>query len=517
MRKNKSGREKNGFSMMVLDDDMTITAALHAYFDAAGYQVTTENDPEYALVRMKEHHYDLLLLDYLMVPLRGDQVVSRLRQFDQETFIILLTGHKELAPPLNTIRELDIQGYYEKSDRFDQLELLVESCVKSIRQLQLIRKYRDSLGQMVNALPQIHQLQPMETIMCQVLESLPDLINRKDGFIVIYPKYLHGMQEGLEQPDYFYVGRGRYPLQNPESASDLFDVKAIQGVLSSGKIAFSGDTCLLPLIRENEEPFGVLGADMDASVQTMAPSLLQIYARQASTAILNALLHDLINQKKDELTHAYSRLQDSYMETIRMLRLAVDAKDIYTRGHSDRVAFYAHKLADMLEKDDAFVERVRLAGLFHDVGKIGVSDQILSKDSRLTDSEYEAVKGHPARGAAILSAISRFKDITNIVLAHHERYDGQGYPNALRGENIPLEARIISIADAFDAMTSNRKYRNDSSLEHAKAQLIEGKNTQFDGKLVDLFLQLLEQYDEMQKQLEWTYSATVSSENRQRK
>ena len=146
--------------MMVLDDDMNLTPALQAYFEANGYDVDTDNNPVQALERMRDSHYDILLLDFLMEPLCGDEVVSRLREFDRDIYIILLTGHMELAPPLNTLRELDIQGYYEKSDRFDQLALLVESCVKSIRQMNIIRDYRDGLARILEASPSLNRLLP---------------------------------------------------------------------------------------------------------------------------------------------------------------------------------------------------------------------------------------------------------------------------------------------------------------------------------------------------------------------
>lgn len=153
MRKNRKGAVSNEFRLLVLDDDEMITLALRSYFQGSGYQVEIESDPLKAIERVRQEHFDILLLDFLMSPICGDKVVEQIRQFNHELFIILLTGHKDLAPPVKTIRELDIQGYYEKSDKFDQLELLVESCVKSIRQMRTIRSYRDGLGEIVADMP----------------------------------------------------------------------------------------------------------------------------------------------------------------------------------------------------------------------------------------------------------------------------------------------------------------------------------------------------------------------------
>ena len=131
MRQHKQNPSENEFSILTLDDDPIMTSTIQAYFQRSGYRVDVENDPHSAIERIRQGKYDILLLDFLMSPICGDQVVEEIRKFNQDLFIILLTGHKSMAPPIMTIRALDIQGYYEKSDRFDQLELLVESCQNS--------------------------------------------------------------------------------------------------------------------------------------------------------------------------------------------------------------------------------------------------------------------------------------------------------------------------------------------------------------------------------------------------
>lgn len=146
MRKHKNTGRKE-FSILTLDDDPLMTSTLQAYFQRSGYQVDAENDPYKGIERVRTGNYDILLLDFLMSPICGDQVVEEIRAFNKDIFILLLTGHKSMAPPVQTIRSLDIQGYYEKSDRFDQLELLVESCVKSIRQMRDIKAYQTELAE----------------------------------------------------------------------------------------------------------------------------------------------------------------------------------------------------------------------------------------------------------------------------------------------------------------------------------------------------------------------------------
>ena len=510
MRKNRAGLKKNGFRMMTLDDDPIIIESLRAYFESSGYQVDTETDPVRALERMKETQYDILLLDFIMQPFCGDVFVSRLRQFDPKVFVILLTGHRELAPPLNTIRELDIQGYYEKNERFDQLELLVESCIKAIKQMRIIGKYQDGLSQIISAMPHIHQLIPIENTVDQISRHLAAFCDSEDSFVQIYPGRMDGYSDALNLPEIMYRGNGRFAGDFETIERDLsMDMKVdIEASLTFNKAVQSDAHIIAPLLnpgKGHSRSYGVIGVSKSSEQTDAIMPLVSVYAEQTSTALHNTLLHVLLNQQNEKLSEAYGQLKNSYMQTIEAIRVMVDAKDIYTRGHSDRVSYYAHRLSLLISDDPVFHERVRVAGLLHDVGKVGVSDAILTKNASLTQAEFDAIKQHTDIGASMLERINLVSDLAPIVCAHHENYDGTGYPNGLQNEGIPIEARIITIADAFDAMMSDRHYRSHLSLERAIKQLIQGKGTQFDGVLVDHFLTIAKQYDDISKELAWTY------------
>lgn len=327
MRRNKQALE-NQISILTLDDDPIITATIQNYFRRSGYAVDVENDPLKAIERVRDGAYDIMLLDFLMSPICGDQVVEQIRKFNQDLFIVLLTGHKSMAPPVKTIRQLDIQGYYEKSDRFDQLELLVESCVKSIRQLRLIKDYQENL-------------------------------------------------------------------------------------------------------------------------------------------------------------------QNAYMQTIDTLRNVVETRDKETEGHSRRVSFLATALAEEIGLREEEVDKVRLAGLFHDIGKIGVKDSVLLKQGPLNNEEYDEIKKHPAEGVGILSHFTPFEELLPIIGQHHERVDGRGYPKGLSGEEICISARLIAVADSFDAMISNRAYRKGLGIEKTMAEMERCSGTQFDPRIVDALKRLM--------------------------
>ncbi len=198
-----------------------------------------------------------------------------------------------------------------------------------------------------------------------------------------------------------------------------------------------------------------------------------------------------IKNINNELLKSKEQLEKAYLESIETLRYTVEAKDNYTRGHSDRVSQYSVLIGLNLGLSPFDLKTLRIGGLFHDIGKIGISDSILLKNGKLTEEEYNEIKKHPIIGKNILSNAEIFKDIIPIVLYHHERYDGKGYPYGLADKDIPLLARIVSVADAFDAMTSKRSYRNELSLDFVKEEIKSKIGTQFDPIVATTFLDIL--------------------------
>ena len=335
MRKNMINQSANGYKVIVVDDEQGILDSLSIFLKRSGYSFTGTTNPLDAIERVKNEHFDMMILDFMMDPIHGDEVVEEIRKFNKDLYILLLTGHKDLAPPLETIKRLDIQGYCEKSDKFDQLLLLIESGIKSIEQMNTIKK-------------------------------------------------------------------------------------------------------------------------------------------------INTELQD----KSEELEKAY-------LDTIGILRQTVEAKDPYTRGHSDRVSEFSVLIGKKMGLDDETLHTLKIGGLFHDIGKIGIPDSILLKESKLSDEEYSQIKNHPTIGAHMLGDAAVFKDIIPIVKHHHERFDGRGYPSQLAGENIPFIARIAAVADTFDAMTSKRTYRDALPLSVVKEEIEKCSGTQFDPKIAKVFLDIL--------------------------
>ena len=327
--------EERKYKIIGVDDESGILYSLAVLFDNSEYELEGVLDPVEAIERVKMEHFDLMLLDFMMTPLHGDEVVEEIRKFNKELYILLLTGHKDMAPPLETIKRLDIQGYCEKSDKFDQLLLLVESGIKSVKQM------------------------------------------------------------------------------------------------------------------------------------------------------------DEIKRINEELSESNEKLEKAYLDMVQTLRYTVEAKDTYTRGHSDRVSEYSVLIGEKLGLPEDQIKTLRIGGLFHDIGKIGIPDSILLKPDKLSDDEYSQIKNHPSIGAHILGSAEIFKDIIPIVKHHHERYDGNGYPSRLKGEEIPYIARIAAVADTFDAMTSRRSYRGPIDIEHVKEEIKRCEGTQFDPQIAEVFLDIL--------------------------
>ncbi len=499
MRKHNQIELSREYKIMIVDDEEGIIDSITAMLNRNGYWCVGFTNPLEAIEEMEREHYDLLVLDYFMQPIHGDAVVKRIRQSNAELYILLLTGHKELAPPIDTIKSLDIQAYCEKSDRLDQLQLLIESGIKSISQMRTIQKFRDGLNSILGAVPKIYQLQPIGNILEEILQQILPLVNSDNAFILVDDIPVNVTQEDTNTRKTIFRGIGKYNVPI-DSFADLLDHKlmvAVGQARTSMSIVKYPDGVIIPLTNEQNNSIGVLYVNSDQIDEGI--KLLEIYAKQASSSISNAFLHSLVNTKNEELNNTYAQLKVRYMDTIEVLRLTVDAKDEYTRGHSDRVAFYACKIGEQFGFSDQDMEKLRIAGMFHDIGKIGTADDILLKTKKLSKEEFDEVKRHTIKGAMILSAVSMFQNVVPYVRHHHERIDGKGYPDGIKGKEIEFCARIIAVADAFDAMMSDRHYRTHLTLDETRQQLIQGSGTQFDSSIVKVLLEILEADEEIKQ------------------
>lgn len=242
------------------------------------------------------------------------------------------------------------------------------------------------------------------------------------------------------------------------------------------------------------ETRGLTAGAMDFIKKPFVPEVLLLRVRHMIDLIhLQTNLSHEVEKKTQEVTAQKEKLEKISMQIVTALSGAIDAKDTYTNGHSTRVAEYSKRLAQRAGLSEQVQGDIYMMGLLHDVGKIGVPDAIINKPDKLTDEEYAIIKKHPVMGAEILQNITEFPKLATGARWHHERYDGKGYPDGISGEDIPLEARIIAVADSYDAMSSKRSYRNALPQAQVRSEVEKGKGTQFDPVFAQLMLEMIDE------------------------
>ena len=249
---------------------------------------------------------------------------------------------------------------------------------------------------------------------------------------------------------------------------------------------------------------GIFARSLDREYnKDIGPEAAIALALPISVMIFARLINRTLQERRAEVKEAVIRAEKSRANAEKMalsfkmletLAGTIDAKDKYTNGHSMRVAIYSTKLAEKLGWDEGQIEKLRYEALLHDIGKIGVPDAILNKPSRLSDVEFDLIKSHTLVGSDILKNMVAVPNATEVARYHHERFDGRGYPTGICGTEIPINARIVCIADSFDAMSSDRIYRKALSKEIIREELVNGRGTQFDPDLLDVFLKLFDEH-----------------------
>lgn len=193
----------------------------------------------------------------------------------------------------------------------------------------------------------------------------------------------------------------------------------------------------------------------------------------------------------EDISESYKELEDLFLKLVSVMVNALDAKSPWTRGHSDRVSMYSEDIAKEMNIDEDEIKEIRLAGLLHDIGKIGTYDYLLDKPGALTKEEFDIVKMHPEQGVMILKDIKQLSNVIPLIKYHHEKLDGTGYPSGLKGTDIPVGAKILHVADSFDSMTSDRPYRKAPGFDHALSELKKYRGIQFDSDVVAAFMKVL--------------------------
>lgn len=470
--------------ILVVDDEEYICEVIKEMLSNEGCRIDTICDPEKALDFIKAHQVDLVLTDLIMGKKSGVDVLNQTIKYHPDGIVILMTGHPTIENAVTVLKS----GAYDYLVKPFSMETLRAVIKRGLEKQKLYRenihlKEAVSLYKIGEAMGSTIRLDFLLNLILETAIKELDadmasvlLVDIKTGRLM--PKASLGAPErtlrsglltGEDNISRWVIKHGRPRVFDKDEIAERFLPnpfrKNIRSVIVHPLMAKGKVIGTLTLIRSQERisPF-----------TTGQLHSLSIIASKAASAIENSRL--------------YEELRESYLQTLTALANAVEARDIYTRGHTERVCYMAQSLCREMGWNDEKLWEVKMGGILHDIGKIGVPDAVLNKAETLTPVEFESMKQHPVVGAKILEGISFLNPAVPYVLYHHERFDGKGYPYGLRNDQIPIQGRLLAVVDTFDAMTSDRPYRKAKSLKMALSEIRECADTQFDPQVARAFL-----------------------------
>jgi response regulator RpfG family c-di-GMP phosphodiesterase len=492
--------------ILVVDDERVIREILAEFLALEGFSVHTVEDGEKALTELRLRPYDLLITDLKMPRLSGLQLLEKIEQERLGVLTVLMTGFGTVETAIEAMKK-GAYDYLLKPFKVEEVIHVVERALyrqrlqaENIRLREALTIYKVS-----EAIALSHDI---EHILDVVLRAALDEVKadvatlhlrdpssgsyeERVKLIAHAREHDEGMpRNGMPSPSFGVIleqfAQGVPILAHGGKASRFFTEHAMPREITS--------FVAVPLTVRGVM-VGVLnvfsfthGKKFDEGHRKM----LAVLASRAASAIDNARLYTELRSTNDSLTVANQSLEEMFQQTVAGFAQALEESDMYTRGHSERVAVYTEILARGITLPDPEIRRMVQAGVMHDVGKIGVRYDMLNKPGKLTPEEVAVFRQHPEKGKRILEPVPCLHGLIDGCWCHHEWFDGGGYPRGLSGQNIPLVGRVVAIADAYDAMTSDRAYRRALPHEVAISEIERCAGTQFDPELADAFVKLLE-------------------------
>ncbi len=470
--------------ILVVDDEKYICEIIrNVLADNPDYIVNSFTDPAKAMELIEAEPVDLVLTDLVMGKYNGVDVLKSCLKHQQDAVVIFMTGHPTIENAISVLR----LGAYDYLIKPFKLESLKASIERGLERLFLHRenvhlRNTVSLYQISEAMgSEIH----LDSLLKLVFDSVVAEFNASMVSIALLDKNPDQLVLQAYYGDWHKIRR--IPLLLGKDSRNTTVLKSGKAQIIEELDVAIGDndrkgTCnsviCAPLFAKGKVigTLNMLCSGKSRGFTTGDLQSLSIIASKAASAIENSRLYD--------------QLETAYLSTIRALANAVEARDHCTRGHTERVTHIAEVMARHLGWPEEELRWLTIGATLHDIGKIGVPDCILNKPGPLDSEEFEVMRNHPEMGARMLDGIPFLKPILPYVLHHHERWDGEGYPGGLTGSKIPLEGRLLAIADTVDAVLSNRPYRKANTPEKAVEELIRYKQIQFDPELVDMFVDL---------------------------
>ena len=493
--------------IMFIDDDDCVREAISEILSRKGWRVDAFNNAEDGLSALKSGAYDVVLTDINMPGMSGMNFLLAAREQAPEVPVVLVTGYPSIDIAVEAMK-VGAVDFLAKPFKMEELEIVIRKAVGNAHSSGVRRPDPESGIRVVDKMPAVARRRLEDkvkelSILHTISESLDDVSEKQD----IFRKSMDIAQ--------IITDADRALILMVEAENGSLAVKASCG--------FDSDISA-KIFSVNDEPFKSVIKNKAYSYQTstsgevsaltrsadgagskpllLAPMLINkevvvmlgLVCRDNSAEISNDMISLILNltakaSLKLENLALSENVFSSIIGAINSLINALDARDTYTKDHSHRVTQYALTIARELGCAQDVVDSISFAGPLHDIGKIAVRDEILLKMGVFTSDEREIMMSHVLRGEEILRPLNLLDSEKAVVLYHHEKWDGTGYPNGLAGSNIPVAARIFSVADTFDAMTSSRPYRKALSIEIAREEIVKCTGTQFDPDVVAAFLQ----------------------------
>ena len=492
--------------ILVVDDEKVIREILADFLTMEGYVVHSVEDGAQAIDELHRRSYNLVISDLKMPNLGGLELIQRISEESIPVLTVIMTGFGTVETAIEAMKK-GAYDYILKPFKVEEVIHIVQRGLDRQRLQHENIRLKDALS-IYKISEAIATSLSVEKVLDLVLDATIDAVDADVVSLLLEdPKqagrFVEQMRKVSERAD---PGIEAPPL-NLSEALPLF--KEDRPLLVHGSRSYQFlesppreldrrliSLCSIPL-KLNGRIIGMLNAYSYTRGNKFSEGqrkMLYVLASRAAVSIENARLYEHLVDANKDLTRANVSLEENFKQTIIGFAHALEESDRYTRGHSERVAMYARLIAIGLRLSEPEIDTIVKVGLMHDVGKIGVRNDKLNKPGKLTPEELAMFRSHPAKGKRILEPIPFMRDIVPGCYCHHEAWDGSGYPQGLMGDHIPLIGRIVAVADAYDAMTSDRAYRKALPHEIACGELERCTGVQFDPEIVPLFLAQVEEF-----------------------
>ena len=484
--------------ILVVDDEEMILNIFREYLESMNnYTVFTASDGLEALEIVKKEEINCCFTDLVMPRLDGLELTERIHLYDNTIPVVVMTGYPSMDSAIKTLKN-GVVDFLTKPIKMDQISLAIERVMRerSLFVDNLLLKEEAKRNERLREINQeLHQkIKEVETINL-ILHHLDQAATSKDLFTILVD--LSGEVTSCDEAHFCISGQG---MRDPVIITSFFKDKdrtiGDAGCIEGDIIKKVEDDGMPLLIRENDNNDSIMAIPLKirSRVFGILISLIRDSKRYFNEKDLYFL--NFLTEKASFLIEnlaLYENIYENLFSALYAFVETIEARDPYTKQHSTRVTGYAVSIAKAIRCSQEEIDMLDVSGNLHDIGKIGIPDNILLKPGRLTEGEFEVIKRHPIIGGNIIGHFGLWTDEQKIIKHHHERWDGRGYPDRLKGEGIPFLSRILSVADVYDALTSDRSYRKRMQEEVAVKIIRENAGEQFDPKSVDVFLRLYEQ------------------------